>query len=328
MLLPCILLAAVAVTGCGSSSSSSASQAEDTADTVQLAAFDGQRAYADVKRQVDFGPRVPGSAAHTRCADWIDSCMRAAGADTVIVQSATVSDNRGGRMPIRNIFARFNSGAPSKILLLAHYDTRPWADQDADPANHHTPIDGANDGASGVGVLTAMADYISHNPLPQGIGVDMLFTDGEDSGVSDGGEDTDDTWCLGTQYFAQNLPYSPGHLPRAAVLLDMVGARNAVFPQEYFSMNRARPVAEKLWKTAARAGLSSRFVSQIGGAVNDDHLPLLDAGIPAVDIVEIGHPETGSFHPAWHTLGDNMDIIDPATLSDVGTVLVDFIYKP
>lgn len=327
-----ILLAALGAVGCGSSSSSS-SPSGDGGDgvpdsVVALPAFDGRRAYDDVSRQVAFGPRVPGSEAHRRCADWIDSCMRAAGADTVFSQTATVDNGRGGTMPIRNVFARFNADAPTRILLLAHYDTRPWADQDPDHANHATPIDGANDGGSGVGLLTAMSSYIAANPLPDAIGVDMLFTDGEDSGVSDGDDPSDDlTWCLGTRYFARHLPYRPGHLPRAAVLLDMVGARNAVFRQEYFGMTRARNLAENLWKCAAEAGKSSRFDSRIGGAVNDDHLPLLDAGIPAVDIIEIGHPETGSFHPSWHTLGDNMSVIDSATLADVGDVLVYFIYR-
>ena len=315
-----IAAAMLTLASCGSGKAT-----EGGADSVQevgLAAFDGQAALADVRRQVEFGPRVPGTAAHARCADWIDSTLHAAGADTVIVQTATVDDHRGGTMPVRNILGRFNAGAAKRILLLAHYDTRPWADEDPDEANHGKSIDGANDGGSGVAVLTQLAQYFAKNPLPENVGVDMLFADSEDSGK----ESVDESWCLGTQYFAKHLPYQPGKRPKAAILLDMVGGKNAVFPREYFSTNRAGALTERVWKTAAAAGQSTRFPDRVGGAVNDDHIPLLDAGIPTVDIIEIGHPATGSFNPTWHTMADNIDNIDPATLAAVGNVVVRFIY--
>lgn len=323
LLTNAILVAAMfAAVSCGSGAASAAG-ADTTAQDEALPAFDGNAAFADVRTQVEFGPRVPGSAAHSNCAAWIDSTLRAAGADTVIVQTATVDDHRGGTMPVRNILGRFNAGAAKRILLLAHYDTRPWADEDPDPANHKKPIDGANDGGSGVAVLTQLARHFAKNPLPEGLGVDLLFADSEDSGT----ENLDESWCLGTQYFAQHLPYQPGKLPKAAILLDMVGGKGAVFPREYFSQARARALTESVWKVAADAGQSTRFPSRVGGAVNDDHVPLLDAGIPAVDIIEIGHPATNSFNPTWHTMADNIDNIDPATLAAVGNVVVRFVYK-
>lgn len=316
-----LVAAMLAAVSCGSGAAS-ASSADTVEQEVNVPAFDADAAFADVRTQVEFGPRVPGTVAHGRCAEWLDSTLRAAGADTVIVQTATVSDRRGGSMPVRNIIGRFNVDAAKRILLLAHYDTRPWADEDPDAANHNKPIDGANDGASGVAVLTQMARCFAKNPLPSHLGVDLLFADSEDSGS----EGVDESWCIGTQYFVQHLPYRPGKMPKAAVLLDMVGGKDAVFPREYFSSTRASALTERLWKTAAEAGYGSRFANNVGGAVNDDHIPLLDAGIPAVDIIEIGHPATNSFNPTWHTMADNIDNIDPATLAVVGNVVVRFVY--
>ena len=326
---------ALLMSACGSksgSTSEAASSDGENAETVSVPAFSADSAYAYVARQTQAGPRVPGSAAHAATADWLEAQLRAFGADTVIVQRATMADAEGKQLPVRNILAKYNPDATNRLLLLAHYDSRPWADEDPDPANHSKPIDGANDGASGVGVLLEVARQLGlQNP---GTGVDILFTDTEDSGLSapEGAdaatqERYDRSWCLGTQHFVRNLPYDAAHVPTAAVLLDMVGGKDAVFPQEYFSAQAAPALLQRVADAAAEAGHSGRFPATLGGAVNDDHVPLIQAGIPAVDIIEIGHPQTGSFNPTWHTLQDNLQNIDPATLGAVGETVLTLIYR-
>ena len=313
-----------ALVGCGGKVAATPAS-ETAAEAVTVPSFNADSAYAYVARQTQFGPRVPGTAAHAACKDWLTAKLHAAGADTVFVQEGRQDDGRGKTVTVRNVFARFGGKKADRVLLLAHYDTRPWADEDPEASNRNTPIDGANDGASGVGVLLEVARVLGTQTAP--VGVDILLTDCEDSGISgdDEGDGHEDTWCLGARYFAANLPY-PAALPKGAVLLDMVGGRNAVFRQEYFSLQRAPQLTRTLWNAAAAAGAGSRFPATVGGAVNDDHLPLLDAGVPTVDIIEIGHPQTGSFNPTWHTLQDNMDNIDAATLDAVGRTLLQYIY--
>lgn len=332
-----IATAALLVGACSgkaaSASSASADISTSNADsTIAVPKFNVDSAYAYVAFQCNAGPRVPGSDSHAKTAAWIEQSLRKFGADTVIVQRGTMPDINGKSVAIRNILAQYNPDASERLLLLAHYDTRPWADEDPNPQAHNTPIDGANDGASGVGVLLEIARQLgAQNP---GYGVDILMADAEDSGLSapeDADEATraryDDSWCLGTQYFARNLPYNPANMPSAAILLDMVGGHNAVFPREYFSAHAAPGVVQRISEAAVKAGYAERFPSAIGGAVNDDHLPLIAAGIPAADIIEIGHPQTQSFNPTWHTLSDNLSNIDPATLNAVGSVILTLIYN-
>ena len=329
-----IALAAFSCSGNGkAAASNTGNDADSTAQaTVVAPDFDADSAYAFVAMQTRAGVRTPGSAGHDRVGDMLSDALRAYGADTVIEQRATVSQVDGSTMPVRNIFGSFNSAATRRLLLLAHYDTRPWADADADPANHRKPIDGANDGASGVGVLLEIARHIGANA--PAVGIDILFTDSEDSGI-DAPEDADQatqrqyelSWCLGTQHFVRNLPYNAGNVPEAAILLDMVGARDAVFRYEYFSMQSAPQLMRRVWDNAAKAGYGARFINEMGGAVNDDHVHLIGFGIPAIDIIEIGHPATGSFNPTWHTLQDNLQNIDPATLKAVGQTVLSTIYN-
>jgi hypothetical protein len=318
---------------CGSGSAKADNSADDAAAAVQAPTFNADSAYACVKAQTDMGPRTPQSAAHAQCQAWMVAKLRAAGADTVIEQRATVTDYYGKKLPINNIFAQYNRAAKKRILLLAHYDTRPWADEDADASKHSTPIDGANDGASGVGVLIEIARTLGSNNMPA-VGVDILMVDAEDSGISAPDDASDDeqakaelSWCLGTQYFVQHMPYNAANAPSQAILLDMVGGKDAVFKHEYFSYQAARSVAQKVWQTAADAGYASRFVDTIGGAVTDDHLHIIGAGIPAIDIIEIGHPQTGTFNPTWHTTADTIDNIDANTLMAVGQTLINYIYS-
>ncbi|MCM1402088.1 MAG: M28 family peptidase [Bacteroides sp.] len=309
------------------SGSANTQRSETGADTIAVAhpEFNADSAFSYVETQVKFGPRVPGSDAHSRCVDFLAGSLKRFGADSVSIQRATVKSYDDKNVPIANILASFNSAAPKRILLLAHYDTRPWADNDPSEANHQTPIDGANDGGSGVAVILELARLIGQSQ-PQ-VGVDILFTDAEDSGISSTLGNTDDTWCLGTQYWAANSPYSPENRPAYGILLDMVGGRNAVFPREYNSTRMAPQVVDRVWSIAAASPHASRFPNSIGGGVTDDHLFVNSAGIPCIDIIETANPETGSFPPTWHTVADNLSNIAPATMKAVGSVLLDVIYS-
>jgi hypothetical protein len=226
--------------------------------------FDPDSAYAFVRKQVDFGPRVPGSTAHRNCADWMVARLKTYGADTVIEQTGTVTAFNGQKLPLRNIIARFHADRKERILLLTHYDTRPMADKDKDPKRQGEPIPGANDGGSGVGVLLEIARRLREHPAEK-VGVDLFFTDVEDYGQPTGAmthEESSETWCLGSQFWAKN-PQPPGYSARFGILLDMVGGRDARFFKEAFSMQTAGQVVNKVWKTADAIGYGDRFPSDV-----------------------------------------------------------------
>lgn len=293
-------------------------QPEDTS-AVEAAPFDADSAYAYIERQVAFGPRVPGTEAHRRAGEWLISELNRHGAE-VIEQRATLTAFDGTRLPALNILGRINPDATDRTLLLAHWDCRPWADQDPDESKRTLPVDGANDGASGVGVILEIARQLKLSGSPKG--VDILFVDAEDWGA----ENDEDSWALGTRYFVENPPVKD-FSPREAILLDMVGGRDAVFPREYFSQQNAPALNDALWATAISLGHSDLFPNRIGGAVTDDHIHLLEAGIPTVDIIEF-HPEReNGFNPRWHTSHDNMDGIDRETLRVVGEVVATYFSK-
>lgn len=314
---------------CGGSATRGTSADSVAVDAPQVAVptFNADSAYEYVRVQTAFGPRIPGSNAHGQCRRWLVQTLQRSGADTVLTQTGLMPDAQNKPLEIHNIIARFGQDKQTRLLLLAHYDTRPVADADPDPARRTQPFDGANDGASGVGVLLELARIIGQTS-PQ-IGVDILLTDAEDSGISSDGNDpaADLTWCLGTQYFVNHPPMPSLVKPAGAILLDMVGAKDAVFRQEYYSSQAAPRLMQLVWDAAEDAGYGSRFDKALGGAVNDDHVHLIAAGIPAIDIIELGHPQTGSFHPSWHTSADNISIIDTATLAAVGNTMARVIYS-
>lgn len=302
-----------------------------TARTTAAPAFDADSAMALVAAQVALGPRTPGSEASARCADLIAGRLSRAGADTVVLHEAEATRFDGVRLPLRNVFAQFRPDAPRRILLLAHYDTRPWADMEPDAAARMQPIPGANDGASGVAVLLEMARAMAAG-APPAVGIDMLLVDGEDSGYDaliapEGVHETADTWCLGTQAWAASRPYAGRTSPAYAVLLDMVGGRDARYHREQFSDAAAARVVDRIWAEAASLGYADYFPDSRGGAVVDDHIYINRMGIPAVDIIESLHPATGSFPPEWHTHADAPGAIDPASLERVGRTLLSLIYK-
>lgn len=320
-----IAVAALLFAGCAGNKGSEAKASENAPTAVEAPAANADSLHCFVARQVAFGPRVPGSEAALSCARFFATSLRDFGADTVSTQEAAVTFADGSQATARNVLGQFNPGAAKRILLLAHYDSRPWADQDPDPANHTKPIDGANDGASGAAVLLELARLMGAE-RPDSIGVDLLFVDAEDSGVS-GGPESELSWCLGSQKWVEELPYTSHNMPRFAILLDMVGGRDACFHREYFSDRLARPVVDKIWAAANRAGYADRFPNAPGGSVVDDHLHINRAGIPCVDIIESFNPETDSFNPTWHTMADNLQNIDCETMRVVAQVVANIIYN-
>lgn len=299
-------------------SGSSASSTESTGDTTTTATvnrppFDGDGAYALTGQQCDFGPRVPGASAHAKCADWLVATLKAS-CDTVIVQTGIVQTAKSGSLSIKNIIGVINPAASQRLLLLAHWDTRPWADNDPDPANHGKPVMGANDGASGVGVLLQLAKQLKSSGTT--LGVDIVLVDAEDMGEND----EEETWGLGTQYWTQH-PHVAGYKPLFGILLDMVGSADATFTREYYSMQYASGFVDLVWGCAA----GSHFVNSAGGAVTDDHVFVNQAGIPCVDIIDLRSGSDTGFCPEWHTIRDTMDGISAATLAEVGQTLLNII---
>ncbi len=299
---------------------------EQVASVPPTPLFDPDSAFAFVKKQVDFGPRVPGTAPHTACGDWMVSKLKSYGA-LVTEQTGMVTIYSGAKIPLRNIIGTWRPEKKDRILLLAHWDTRPFADRDTERKNE--PIDGANDAGSGVGVLLEIARHLAvSNDL---LGVDILFTDAEDHGQPNGAmamdESSMDTWCLGSQYFVKN-PHVSGYNARFGILLDMVGGRDAVFYQEALSMQYSGQVVHKVWKTAAALGYGDRFIRETKYFVGiDDHIPINKVlRIPTIDIIQ-HDPETQAFAPHWHTHGDNMDVIDPTTLKAVGQTVMEVLWK-
>ncbi len=300
---------------CGSTghSSSPETPTEQTTATVNHSQFDGNGAYEFTRQQCEFGPRVPGTPAHAKCAEWLTSVLRPL-CDTVILQTGTVQTAKSGKLGIKNIIGVINPDANERLLLLAHWDTRPWADNDPDPANHDKPVMGANDGASGVGVLLQLAKQLRSDSTS--LGVDILLVDAEDMGIND----DEDSWALGTQYWAQH-PHVAGYKPLFGILLDMVGASDATFPREYFSMQYAGGFVDAVWSCAA----GDHFTNTQGGAITDDHIFINRAGIPCIDIIDLrSNSETG-FCSVWHTVHDTMDGISAPTLGEVGQTLLNVI---
>lgn len=318
------LCATMMLGACSGGKGSAAAAETAVSDNLRTIAVDADSLYRHVERQVELGPRTPGSAAHAGCVELIRNYLAECGVDTIIMQQAPVTTFTGERFTATNILGQINPAASGRVLLLAHYDTRPWADNEDDEEAHATPIDGANDGASGVAVLMETARLLARE-LPDSIGVDLLFVDMEDSGRNGGDEESESTWCLGTQEWVKEMPYTAGNRPQFGILLDMVGGADARFHREYFSQRHASPVVDKVWNIARRSGLGERFVNRQGGGVVDDHLFINRAGIPCIDIIESLNEQTGSFNPTWHTRADNLAGIDRTTLRDAAQVVVNVI---
>lgn len=293
--------------------------------------FNADSAYAFTKAQCDFGTRDMNSKGHDVCGQWIISQFKKYGCK-VTTQKADLKGYDGTVLHSMNIMASYNPEATTRIMLCAHWDSRPWADNDPDSSNWQKPIIAANDAASGVAVMLEvarlLADKGSKQSLPSMLGVDFVCFDAEDWGTPQwsGQTDNDESWALGAQYFATHLPQ--GFAPRYGILLDMVGGQGAQFYQEGMSTQYAPEIVKKVWRAARQAGFGSFFPMDTGGMITDDHIPLNQkANIPCIDIIPY-YPncQQSSFGPTWHTLADDMQHIDKNTLKAVGQTVVQVLF--
>jgi hypothetical protein len=293
---------------------------------VNVPQFSADSAYLFTKKQVDFGPRVPNTKAHDECAVYLAAKLKQFGAE-VTEQKADLTAFDGTVLKSDNIIGSFNPKASARILLVSHWDSRPWADHDPVQANRKKPVLAANDGASGVGILLEMARLMGKNLPP--VGVDLLFIDSEDYGQPEdkNGQSSEDSWCLGTQYWAKN-PHVPGYSARFGILLDMVGAHQATFYREQASDYYAQSVVTKVWSQAESLGFGNYFINQKGGAITDDHLYINQLiGIPSIDIIQYDPNSGTGFGSYWHTTHDTMENVDKTTLNAVGTTLMHVVYN-
>lgn len=290
-------------------------------------AFDAKQAHTFIKEQCDFGPRVPNSQAHQTCGEYLAAQFESFGC-TVTNQYADLKAFDGTVLKGRNIIASVNPEATQRILLCAHWDSRPWADNDSNPDKHRTPIDGANDGASGVAVMLEIARQIQQHPV--GIGIDFICFDAEDYGRPswEPDEQSDEMyWCLGSQHWAAH-PHVKEYKARFGILMDMVGGRGNSFAQEMVSLYYAPQVVRNVWNTAHRLGYGDYFPKSQGGYLIDDHVPVNQiAGIPCIDIVPHHEDGPSSFGATWHTVDDTPENIDPLVLKAVGQTVMQVIYN-
>lgn len=291
-------------------------------------AFNADSAYSFCARQSEFGPRTMNSSAHDACGAWIAEKFRQYGM-AVTEQKATLRGFDGTPLKSTNIIASYKPERTERIMLCAHWDSRPWADNDPDSTNWRKPVLASNDGASGVAVMLEIARLIA-GADSLAVGVDFICFDAEDWGVprwSDA-EDDGNSWALGAQHWAAN-PHVQGYKARFGILLDMVGGQGARFYREAFSMQYAREVVEKVWAAAGVVGYGSYFPAEDGGMVSDDHVPVNQtAGIPTIDIIPY-YPQCAesSFGTTWHTLADNMESIDRNTFQAVGQTVIQVLYS-
>ncbi len=319
-LLVISFMAVIALVGCKAQKQASDSNvSSDNTTATVVVDFNGNNAYQLVKAQCDFGPRVPGTAAHSKCAEWLEHSLRQY-CDSTLVQKAQVTTFDGKVLDIKNIIGIVNPDADSRILLLAHWDCRPWADNDPDPAKHREPVMGANDAASGVAVLLELARVM--NEKKPNVGVDILLVDAEDWGENE----NEDSWALGTQYWAEH-PHQEGYAPRFGVLLDMVGAKGAKFSKEMMSMQYAPSVVNEVWDMAQQSGYGSYFDNGMGGAITDDHIVVNRMGIKCIDIIDMRPGSDTGFFDGWHTTSDTLDKIDATVLKVVGQTVANVIYS-
>jgi hypothetical protein len=288
--------------------------------------FNADSAYHFIETQVNFGPRVPNTPEHIACANYLAEKLKSYGAN-VIVQEGEVVAFDNTKLQIRNIIGEFQPEKTDRILLYAHWDTRPFADHDPDHSKRNTPIEGANDGGSGVGVLLEIARHLKDNPTHPG--VDIIFFDAEDYGTPDHIKVAykPDTWCLGSQFWGKN-PHKKNYYARYGILLDMVGAKDAQFYREQHSVQMAPRMVDHIWNIAGELGYSAWFNYGTGGMITDDHVYVYKhLQIPSVNIIQYDPTSATSFGHYWHTHKDTMDNIDTHTLKAVGQTVMEVIYR-
>lgn len=311
--------------GCDSSSTKTSDTTQQPITTpINIPKFNADSAFAYVKQQVDFGPRVPNTKAHVACANWMTDKLKEY-ADTVIVQSFQVRAFDGKVLNSRNIIASFYPELGNRIMLCAHWDTRPFADQDEERQNE--PIDGANDGASGVAVLIEVARQLSLANLQ--LGVDIVFFDVEDYGQPDESDfpKMENSYCLGSQYWTKNL-HQPNYKARYGILLDMVGSANVQFNKEGTSMQYASDIVEKVWRIAEATGFGGSFVNQQRNGIIDDHYYInKELGFKVIDLIHFEESAPSKFWKHWHTHEDTIDKIDKNSLYITGQTLLEVLFR-
>jgi glutaminyl-peptide cyclotransferase len=286
--------------------------------SVQAPAFNQDSAYYFIEKQVSFGPRIPNTQAHAQCSDYFVRTLKQYGLQ-VMEQDFQAKAYDGKMLRSKNIIASINPGATKRILLAAHWDTRPWSDED--DKNPTKTFDGANDGASGIGILLEIARAVSKAEKKPTVGIDLIFFDSEDYGKSE----HQDSYCLGSQYWAKNK-HVPNYSAYYGILLDMVGAKDARFSKEGVSMEYAPSVVNRVWDQASALGYNQYFIHQTTGHITDDHLYVNKLGqIPMIDIIE--YDSGKGFGQYWHTQDDNMKVIDKNTLKAVGQTLLQALYS-
>ncbi|MDL2223887.1 M28 family peptidase [Bacteroidales bacterium OttesenSCG-928-M06] len=286
--------------------------------------FNADSAYHYTAKQVAFGPRVPNTQSHKDCGIYLVSELKRFGAH-VIEQEVTLYTYDKKPLEAKNIIASFNPEHKSRVLLCAHWDSRPFADYDPDPKNHHTPIDGANDGAGACGILLEIARQIGISNI--NIGIDIILFDAEDWGSPKFENPRSSGWCLGSKYWSEN-PHTFDYSANYGILLDMASAKDAHFYKEYYSMYYANDIVKKVWETAHSLGHGEYFINKRGGGIEDDHIPINQIRrIPCIDIIQYDPDSETGFGHYWHTLSDTMDEVSKETMSAVGKTVMHVIYN-
>lgn len=321
-----LLVAVVACSNGGGKQQEAESNNGRETKAVEVPRFNADSAYSYIQAQADFGPRVPNTAEHRACGDYLAAMLQQFGAK-VYSQEADVVAYDNTILKARNIIGAYLPESKKRVLLCAHWDSRPYADQEESKKLQRTPILGVNDGASGVGVLLEVARQLQQQAPT--VGIDLIFFDAEDYGTPSfyRGEYKQDTWCLGSQYWGR-VPHVEGYTARYGILLDMVGGKHATFYQELYSKRTAGTHVKKIWDTAHSLGFSAFFPKGEGTEVTDDHVYVHQLrGIPCVDIINYDPQSDTGFGDFWHTQADNMDVIDRGTLNAVGQTLLEVIYR-
>jgi glutaminyl-peptide cyclotransferase len=322
------LFVAFLISGCGDDRKSKNSVPEKPVRVVDVPTFNADTAFFFIQKQVSFGPRIPNTKAHFQTGEYLVQVLKKYGAK-VSTQEFESRSFDGQKLNLRNIIASYAPEKKKRILLAAHWDTRPFADKDTEAKD--SKFDGANDGASGVGVLTEIARLLGQEKKPD-VGVDIIFFDGEDWGEKNGTQDRvplpqglEEWWCLGSQYWVRNK-HQPNYSAYFGILLDMVGAANAQFHKEGHSLEFAPGITDKVWSRAATLGYSHVFVPTKQDAITDDHYFVNTKGkIPMIDIVHF-QPGVGYFGDFHHSRKDNMEWIDRKTLKAVGETVLSVVY--
>ena len=325
---PVLLLIVISIIACNNQQQKKKAETGDKKHEIKevfVPDFNADTAYYFVKKQLEFGPRVPNTASHAETAKYLASTLERFAPEVQVQEFKMRAFNRQV-LNGKNIIASFNPEKKSRVLLCAHWDTRPFADHDPDPANFNNPIPGANDGASGVAVLLEIARQMKINPPD--IGIDIILFDLEDYGEPESMQSSNHNhWALGSQYWSRN-PHVINYRAKYGILLDMVGDKNAVFPKEGYSVYYAASIVDKVWNIAWEIGYDQYFINKEGAPIVDDHYFINTiANIPTIDIIHRDESNPKGFFKHWHTMQDDIENISPDVLKAVGQVVLTTVYR-